>query len=136
MRDAPHPLYLVSACLVGLCTRYDGKKKNNDHCRELLRNATWIPVCPEQLGGLPTPRPAADLVGGEGEDVLLGKAKVLTKDGADLSRAFIHGAYQVLAIAQSQPVEAVFLKSRSPSCGSKGVTAALLRQHGFLLREF
>jgi uncharacterized protein YbbK (DUF523 family) len=105
----------------------------------LLKNATWIPICPEQLGGLPTPREAADIVDGKGDDVLQGNACVITKSGIDVSQAFINGAYQVLTIAQSQPVEAIFLKARSPSCGiagRTGVTAALLIQYGFRLREF
>lgn len=130
------PLYLVSACLVGLCTRYDGETKPDRRCLDLLRDASWVPVCPEQLGGLPTPRSPADIVGGDGSDVLLGRARVLTVDGSDVSAAFINGAFQVLAIAQSQSFEAVLLKARSPSCGEKGVTTALLKQHGFLLQEF
>jgi uncharacterized protein YbbK (DUF523 family) len=135
----PRPLFLVSACLVGLCTRYDKSVKGNDSCLRLLQDATWIPVCPEQLGGLPTPREAADIIGGDGNDVLLGNASVVTKSGINVTPAFINGAYQVLAIAQSQRIEAVFLKARSPSCsitGCTGVTAALLRLHGFRLREF
>ena len=136
MQNQPRPLYLVSACLVGLCTRYDGKSRVNGTCLRQLQDAFWIPVCPEQLGGLSTPREAADIIGGNGEDVLSGRARVITKGGTDVSRAFIHGASQVLAIARSQPIDAVFLKARSPSCGCTGVTAALLRQHGFRLREF
>jgi uncharacterized protein YbbK (DUF523 family) len=135
----PRPLYLVSACLVGLCTRYDNNIRSNDSCIKALQEATWIPICPEQLGGLPTPREAADIQGGDGDDVLLGNARVITKSGTDVSRAFINGAYQVLAIAQSQAIEAVLLKAHSPSCGitgRTGVTAALLRLHGFRLREF
>ena len=136
MPNQPRPLYLVSACLVGLCTRYDGIVQANETCLRLLQEAVWIPVCPEQLGGLPTPREAADIIGGNGEDVLSGKARVVTKGGADVSRAYIHGAFQVLAVARSQPVDTVLLKARSPSCGSSGVTATLLRQHGFRLQEF
>ena len=136
MDNQPRPLYLVSACLVGLCTRYDGAVRADDTCLRLLRGAVWIPVCPEQLGGLPTPREAAHIIDGNGEDVLSGKARVVTRGGADVSRAFIQGARQVLAVARSQPIDTVFLKARSPSCGSTGVTAALLRQHGFRLREF
>jgi uncharacterized protein YbbK (DUF523 family) len=135
----PCPLYLVSACLVGLCTRYDKNIRSNDSCIKVLQEATWIPICPEQLGGLPTPREAADIQGGDGDDVLLGNARVITKSGADVSKAFINGAYQVLAIARSQAIEAVLLKARSPSCGISGrtgVTAALLRLHGFRLQEF
>ena len=136
MHNQPRPLYLVSACLAGLCTRYDGSVKANEACLQLLQDATWIPVCPEQLGGLSTPREPADIVGGNGEDVLLGNARVVTEGGTDVTRAYVNGAFQVLDVARSQPVDAVLLKARSPSCGSAGVTTALLRQHGFRLQEF
>lgn len=132
-------LYLVSSCLVGLCTRYDGKLKTNEACLQRLEKATWIPVCPEQLGGLPTPREAADIIGGDGYDVLQGRAKVLTKSRADVTAHFINGAKQVLAVASSQKIYAAYLKSRSPSCGVQGrigVTAALLKQHGIVVEEF
>ncbi len=133
------PLYLVSACLVGLCTRYDGKVKENPDCIDSLENAHWIPICPEQLGGLPTPRESADIAGGDGADVLAGTARVLTKSGIDLTDQFIRGAEQVLLLALSQNIHAVFLKARSPSCAVKGkigVTAAILRAAGFQLTEF
>jgi uncharacterized protein YbbK (DUF523 family) len=136
MPNSSRPLYIVSACLIGLCTRYDGRIKENPACLEMLRDAIWIPVCPEQLGGLPTPREAADISGGNGDDVLTGRAKVMTKSGVDVSQAFIRGAAQALSIARSQPVRAVLLKANSPSCGRNGVTACLLRQHGFQTREF
>ena len=132
-------LYLVSACLIGLCTRYDGKIKPSAECLDFLSDHTFIPVCPEQLGGLPTPRPAADLIHGDGAAVLAGTAAVYTKDGTDVTKAFILGAEQVLQIAQSQTVTGICLKARSPSCavsGSIGVTAALLQKHGFTLIEF
>jgi uncharacterized protein YbbK (DUF523 family) len=138
----PHttlPVYLVSACLVGLCTRYDGQTKESPECLGRLRNAIWIPVCPEQLGGLPTPREAADITGGNGSAVLAGRARVLTKSGIDLTEEFVRGAEQVLRIARSQKVDGVFLKARSPSCavnGTIGVTAALLNAAGFQLTEF
>lgn len=139
MKNDNRPLYLVSACLVGLCTRYDGATKENAECLAELRQAVWIPICPEQLGGLPTPREAADIAGGDGAAVLAGAARVLTKSGVDLSAAFIRGAEQVVKIARAQGVAGVFLKSRSPSCavtGTIGVTAALLKAEGLLLREF
>ncbi len=104
-----------------------------------LKNAIWIPVCPEQLGGLPTPREAADITGGNGQDVLDGEARVLTKNGTDLSTEFIRGAKQVLQIAQSQNIQTAFLKARSPSCavnGNIGVTAALLQSYGIKIVEF
>ena len=132
------PCFLVSACLLGLCTRYDGKTKQNEKCLEIARDAICIPFCPEQLGGLPTPREAADLHGGDGLDVLSGKARVLTKSGADVTMPFVTGARQVAQIATLQKIDAVILKARSPSCGVSppmGVTAALLSQMGIPLHE-
>ncbi|MGB3221723.1 MAG: DUF523 domain-containing protein [Desulforhopalus sp.] len=134
-----NPPCLVSACLVGLCTRYDGLTKVSPSCLEQLESSHWIPICPEQLGGLPTPREAADIIGGSGIDVLAGKARVVTKSGNDLTAEFILGAEQVLQIAQSQHIGTAFLKARSPSCAVKGrigVTAALLQSHGIQLHEF
>lgn len=99
----------------------------------------WIPVCPEQLGGLSTPRIAADLTGGDGHDVLAGQALVLDKNGRDVTTNFILGARQVLAIARAQQIEHALLKARSPSCGPGhpvGVTAALLRKNGIHCLEF
>lgn len=134
-----HSPCLISACLVGLCTRYDGKTKANPGCLAKLTNAICIPVCPEQLGGLPTPREAADIVGGDGRDVLAGTAKVLTKSGIDLTAEFIRGAEQVLRIARLQNISMAFLKARSPSCavhGKIGVTAALLQSAGIEVTDF
>jgi len=133
------PIYLVSACLVGLLTRYDGEIRKNDACLAELVNGIWIPFCPEQLGGLPTPRPASDLTGGDGADVLAGRASVVCRDGTDITAQFVRGAQQVLALGRAQSVTTILLKSGSPSCGISpqlGVTAALLKQAGFALREF
>jgi len=133
------PLYLVSACLIGLCTRYDGALKSHETCKEFLKNSIWIPVCPEQLGGLPTPRPAAEIINGNGHDVLEGNATVCTKEGDDITASFIQGANQILQIANAHPIQGVCLKAKSPSCavsGTIGVTAALLKNHGFKLYEF
>jgi uncharacterized protein YbbK (DUF523 family) len=91
------------------------------------------------MGGLPTPRIASDIIGGDGNDVLSGQARVTTRDGRDMSLHFIKGAEQTLLLARSQQITSICLKSNSPSCGiSKtiGVTAALLKQHGFHLIEF
>jgi len=131
-------LILVSACLAGLKTRYDGRIIGYPPCTEELQRCRWIPVCPEQLGGLATPRPPADIIGGDGDDVLDGNARVCCTDGTDVTAAFIEGARQVLAIAQQQAVSTAFLKARSPSCGITrlGVAAALLRRHGCTVIEF
>ncbi|WP_457574097.1 DUF523 domain-containing protein [Desulfolithobacter sp.] len=130
---------LVSACLTGLCTRYDGCIKYSKPCMEALAPYHWIPVCPEQLGGLPTPRPPADLCGGDGFQVLDGRARVLTRDGEDLTEAFVRGARQVLLLAEMLNINLAFLKKGSPSCGTTplaGVTTALLERHGITIREF
>nr|WP_321466234.1 DUF523 domain-containing protein [uncultured Desulfobulbus sp.] len=127
------PRCLVSACLIGLCTRYDGKSKANPQCLQDLNDYHWCPVCPEQLGGLPTPRIAAEIVGGDGHAVLAGSARVLDRDGIDRTAHFIRGAQMVLHIAQMLNVSCCLLKSKSPSCGlapTAGVTTALLREHG------
>jgi len=132
-------VYNVSACLTGLCTRYDAQLKSSPRCMKKLENAICIPVCPEQLGGLATPREAADIKGGNGHDVLAGKARVVTRSGADVTDPFIKGAEQVLTIVQHQQVDGIFLNAKSPSCGvheKLGVTAALLLQHGYTLEEF
>lgn len=132
-------LFLVSACLVGLATRYDGQIKRNEACLKFLEGKIWLPVCPEQLGGLATPRSAADMVGGDGNAVLDGRARVVTRAGMDVSLPFIAGAQQVLAIARQQRIDGVCLKAGSPSCavhGQQGVTAALLARHGFCLYQF
>lgn len=135
---AEKEVILVSGCLAGLQTRYDGHLTDYPECREALENSTWIPVCPEQLGGLPTPRCPADIVGGDGEDVLAGRARVLCDDGREVTEAFVRGAEMVLEIARRQQITKAFLKARSPSCGvsKTGVTAALLRRNNFDLKEF
>ena len=112
---------------------------------EMFEGEELIPVCPEQLGGLSTPRPPAEIVGGDGADVLDGCASVITVEGEDKTREFLDGAHQTLEIAKSQNAAHAVLKSRSPSCGcgriyngtftgelgdGEGVTAALLRRHG------
>ncbi len=137
-RSCPE-IFLVSSCLTGLCSRYDGQIKPDNACINRLKSATWIPICPEQLGGLSTPREAADISGGDGYRVLAGQAQVLTKNGIDVTTQFIKGAEQALKIAQSQKITTILLKSESPSCavtGTIGVTAALLMRHGFDLQEY
>jgi uncharacterized protein YbbK (DUF523 family) len=130
---------LVSSCLTGLCTRYDGCSRPDTACLQILQNYLYIPVCPEQLGGLATPRTAADLVGGNGADVLAGRAAVIDRNGIDVSRQFIAGARAVLKIARDQDIGLALLKENSPSCGLKpitGVTAALLREHNIEIIPF
>lgn len=131
-------IYLVSACLLGLRTRYDGRVLPSVPWGKALEGAIRIPACPEQLGGLPTPRVAADLVDGDGHDVLAGRARVITREGLDVTENFIIGAKQVLIIARQQQLDGIILKARSPSCGLSpvpGVTAALLQEEGYTVVE-
>ncbi len=112
-----------------------------------MRAERVFPFCPEQLGGLPTPRAAATIVGGAGADVLAGRARVVDTDGRDVTDAFLRGARETLAICRRFTVHTVWLKARSPSCGvgrtsrdgrpgdGDGVTAALLKRHGIDVRE-
>ncbi len=130
---------LVSACLTGLCTRYDGQSKPSPACLRQLTGMHWLPVCPEQLGGLPTPRSPATLTGGDGHAVLAGRARVIDRQGRDVTTHFLQGARMVLAIARAQDIRLCLLKSGSPSCGlapSPGVTAALLIEAGLELLSF
>lgn len=133
---------LISLCLLGINCRYDGGHSQFDFRKLLSNELCLIPICPEQLGGLPTPRCASFLVGGNGFDVLDGKAKVINKDGVDVTGNFVKGAFEALNIVRSLGIEICYLKDRSPSCGvnlrscdtenlmGPGVTAALLIREG------
>ncbi|AZR73825.1 hypothetical protein BBF96_10765 [Anoxybacter fermentans] len=142
-------MILVSACLLGVECKYNGTSNYNPDLIAYLQNKKWIPICPEQLGGLTTPRIPAEIQGGDGKDVLSGRARVVTKEGKDVTEAFIKGAKEVLKIAQLANVEEAILKERSPSCGKcqiydgsfqgkikpgQGVTAAILREYGIRVK--
>lgn len=135
---------LVSACLVGRRCRHDG-----DHCEvpwlreKLVQKGYEIGAfCPEEAGGLPTPRSSAQIAGGGGGAVLDGEAAVLTRDGIDVTRAFVLGAEEAGRLASVSGAELAILKDRSPSCGvreiwreglvvsGEGVATALLRRCG------
>lgn len=132
-------IWLVSSCLVGLKTRYDGKSKPSPSCLEFLRDKIWVPVCPEQLGGLPTPRDPAKITEGNGYDVLAGKTTVMTTKSVNVSAEFISGARRVFELVKMQKITGMCVKARSPSCGRYeilGVTTALLLQEGVDVKEF
>lgn len=137
--------YLVSACLLGLPCAYDGRGHPVDDLLALAACGQVVPICPEVAGGLPIPRPPAEIVGGDGGDVLDGRARVVTVAGDDVTAAFLRGAERALAVARQHGIVTAILRQRSPSCGStcicdgthsgtlvpgQGVTAALLRRHG------
>jgi uncharacterized protein YbbK (DUF523 family) len=137
-----HETVLVSACLLGMRCRYDG---GHAYCPEVfdgLWRSHFAPVCPEQLGGLPTPRPPAQIERGDGRDVLQGLARVINQRGEDVTSSFLKGAQETLSIARLLKARKAILKDHSPSCGCRtihregelfrgvGVTAALLWENG------
>lgn len=142
----PRPV-LVSACLLGLATRYDGQSKANSRVFDYLRarNLLPIPICPEQLGGLATPRSPARFHSGDGEGLWMEQGELVNQEGESMNTAFIRGAEETLRIARLTGCRTAILKERSPSCGihqihrregltaGSGVAAALLRQAGLSL---
>lgn len=98
---------LISACLLGTCCRYDGGGNKQEWAEELGRRYDLVPVCPEQLGGLATPRPPAERLGN----------RVVTNAGGDVTAAYEKGAAEALALARLLNCQAAVLKERSPSCG-------------------
>ena len=137
---------LVSRCLLGHRVRYDGGASGPfDQLQQWLDEGRVVPLCPEVAGGLPTPRAAAEIPGGQGGEVLDGHASVITTEGDDVSAEFLSGAYQALDLVQKHGIRIAVLKANSPSCGNlltydgtfsgvkvsgEGVTAALLRRQG------
>lgn len=132
---------LVSACLLGERVRHDGghKRCDDDQLRRWQQEGRVVPVCPEVAGGLPVPRPAAEIQRGPGG------ARVIAVDGRDVTAHFVAGAEHALQLAREHGICIAVLKARSPSCGAgavydgtfsgttvagDGVTAALLRRHG------
>lgn len=132
----------VSTCLLGVHCRYDGGTKRDDALLERLKDACVIPICPEMLGGLPTPRPAAHFEGGDGRAVLEGRARLVNEKGADVTEAFLLGARLALRICTLLGVARVYFKDKSPACGAtlvtidgtrvegKGVATAMLEREG------
>ena len=126
---------LISACLLGVKCRYDGKGKEYAVMGALPESIRLIPVCPEQLGGLSTPRPKAEIKAG----------RVINIEGTDVTNAFRRGAEEVLRMAELFGCRFAILKENSPSCGKDriyngdfsgvivsgdGICAELLCQHG------
>lgn len=139
---------MVIACLLGEKCRFDGGACTSQALKDDFEGVELIPVCPETVGGLATPRPRARIVGkdgaADGVDVLNGEADVLTHDGKDVSDAYIRGGMKTLDLARSSGVGLAILKSNSPSCGcgkvftedfqtlkeGDGTTTAILKNAG------
>ena len=139
---------VVSACLAGRACRYDGSANANEVVETLVASGRAVLVCPEVAGGLPTPRPPAEIIGGTGADVLAGRARVVTRAGQDVTERYVEGARRALRTAQAAGARVAVLKARSPSCGrgqvrdgsfsgnlvaGDGVAAALFEAHGIFV---
>ena len=129
---------LVSACLLGTDCKYNGGNNKNEKVIEFLKDKEVVPICPEQLGGLPTPRTPSEIR----------NEKVYTKDDRDVTKEFKLGAEKVLKIAKEESIKKALLKESSPSCGvnkiydgsfnntkikGMGITARLLKENGITI---
>jgi uncharacterized protein YbbK (DUF523 family) len=137
---------LVSPCLIGIRTRWNEDREEIEDLINLVKSGQAVFMCPEQIGGLTTPRDPSEIEPGKtAKDVLNGDARVLTPTGKDVTKQFVVGAQRILEFCQRMGVEVAVLKSGSPSCGSqrtfdgtftdtkivgKGITGELLDQNG------
>ena len=109
-------MYLISACLCGVNCKYNGLNNYNEICDKLFTSGNAILVCPEQLGGLPTPRIPSEIIG-ESLNILNNNRVVIDKNGNDVTSQFIKGAQETLQIAKKLNIKKAILKDGSPSCG-------------------
>ncbi len=123
-------MLIISACLAGEKCRYNGEGFDYPALRKLVEEGKAISVCPEMLGGLPIPRDPNEIVGGNGFDVLDGKAQVVTNRGVQTTAAFIRGAAEVLAVVRKSGTRVAILKERSPSCGSTMIYDGTFKKRG------
>jgi uncharacterized protein YbbK (DUF523 family) len=112
---------LVSACLAGRACAYDGSHRAHSEIMRLVAQGRAVLVCPEEDGGLGTPRPASEIEGGSGEDVLDGRSRVVTDAGRDVTAEYVRGARIAVDRATSVGCRAAILKARSPACGCGAV---------------
>ena len=132
-------MILVSACLIGINCKYSGGNNYNEKIFDLVKEGKAIPICPEQLGGLNTPRKPVEL------KVINGKRYAIDNEGNDLTENFERGALEVLNLAKNLNINKAILQPRSPSCGvnkiysgnfdnklvdGNGILAELLKQNG------
>ena len=132
-------MILISACLCGINCKYNGKNNLNEECLELLKKGEAILVCPEQMGGLETPRNPSEI------KIVNEEIKVFMNDGKDVTDNYKRGAEEVLKLAKELNIKKAILKRKSPSCGcgeiydgtftntitkGNGITASLLIENG------
>ena len=115
------PRIIISACLAGLHTRYDGKAKPHPQLREIAERAVLVPICPEILGGLGIPRPPCHFVGGDGAALLRKEARLIDKNGIDRTSSFLRAADECMRIVELVSPGMIIFKEGSPSCGVRRV---------------
>lgn len=137
--------YIVSACLAGVSCRYDGSHNLDKDVLQLVQEGRALPACPDQLGGLPTPRPPAEFRGGDGRKVLAGEAAVADGAGRTVTAELLKGAVEFFRLTRAFGARSAVLRDRCSSCGTRkvtvdgrlcggrGVAAALLEAEGLRL---
>lgn len=115
------PRIIISACLAGLHTRYDGKAKLHPQLREIAERAVLVPICPEILGGLGIPRSPCHFVGGDGAALLRKEARLIDRDGVDRTSSFLRAADECMRIVELVSPGIIIFKEGSPSCGVRRV---------------
>ena len=143
-------MIIVSACLVGINCKYDGNNNINKKVLDYLKDKEYVLACPEQLGGLSTPRVPSEIIGLNGEVVINNQVKVMSKKNQDVTNNFIKGAEETLKIAKLFNVTEALLKDGSPSCGVNyiyngsfsgekisgfGVTTAILKNNSIEVKS-
>jgi uncharacterized protein YbbK (DUF523 family) len=143
---------MISACLLGIQSAYHGKQSKRllNDCWESNPAVCFIPFCPEQIVGFPTPRLPVEICGGDGNDVLACKAQVVSEDGTDVTHIFLNGLENILTIARWTRPSLIVTQQRSPSCScagiydgtfshtlipGDGVVAACLKKNGYQLMD-
>ena len=137
-------MILVSACLLGIDCKYNGSNNENTKVKEYLKDKEFVIACPEQLGGLSTPRNPSEIVKCDKDGIINENYKIINNKNVDVTENFIKGAKETLKIAQIYNCKEAILKEGSPSCGStfiydgsftgnkilgEGVTTKLLRDN-------
>lgn len=137
-------MYIISACLCGVNCKYNGNNNINERCLKLFKEGKAVLVCPEQLGGLSTPRNPVEL-DNVASEIIEGNGRAINNKGEDVTKPFLNGAYETLKIAKELGATKAILKEGSPSCGAnfvydgtftgnkikgKGITAQLLENAG------
>ncbi|MCX6809622.1 MAG: DUF523 domain-containing protein [Candidatus Berkelbacteria bacterium] len=141
---------IISACLLGVNCRFNGKNKFSPKAKHVFDGGEVILICPEMLINLGIPREACEIVGGDGFDVLEGKARVVSKSGKDFTQLYLDAAQKASAMIENLGITKAYLKSGSPTCGAGtiyngdftgekkngfGVFSALLKNNGIELVE-